>query len=532
MPTPTGYTSAYTSTEIDAKLGAVDGKADKIAEVNHGTSDTTFTLTPNVMHIWGTVASLNLSLPTDSNSTLDEYLFTFTSGSTPTTLTLPASIKWIQDPEFEENKTYQISIVNGLAGFLTNGMVAGSGGGGGENNVIESISVNGVAQTVSNKNVDLLFKTINNTPIEGSGNISIQGGGDAIFIQDIDCSNLVDGTKTISDSSIYTAINTAYQAGKAVYVKWSNSTQFPEPIMPLINASNGAFEFTFSLIAPPINSAILFDVMVYTTHVDISYIGGGYYTKPSGGIPSTDLASAVQTSLGKADTAMQAFIYDIDASNLDEYGEKIVESSTPYTAIHAAYQAGKTIYVRLTNDVSFPFILNMVSTNGLTESGYEFTAIVQNGAATYTAHVDIGASEYYIECHQKFFLEEEEDPTVPSWAKQATKPTYTAQEVGALPSSTTIPSALSQLSDDSTHRVVTDSEKSTWNSKGTYSKPSGGIPASDIASGVIPTVPTNVSAFTNDANYVSSTNTVAIYSGSSAPSSSTGKNGDIYIQTS
>jgi len=30
------------------------------------------------------------------------------------------------------------------------------------------------------------------------------------------------------------------------------------------------------------------------------------YTKPSGGIPATDLADAVQTSLGKADTALQA----------------------------------------------------------------------------------------------------------------------------------------------------------------------------------------------------------------------------------
>jgi len=30
------------------------------------------------------------------------------------------------------------------------------------------------------------------------------------------------------------------------------------------------------------------------------------YTKPSGGIPKTDLASAVQTSLGKADTALQS----------------------------------------------------------------------------------------------------------------------------------------------------------------------------------------------------------------------------------
>lgn len=32
----------------------------------------------------------------------------------------------------------------------------------------------------------------------------------------------------------------------------------------------------------------------------------GTYSKPSGGIPKTDLASAVQTSLGKADTALQA----------------------------------------------------------------------------------------------------------------------------------------------------------------------------------------------------------------------------------
>lgn len=32
----------------------------------------------------------------------------------------------------------------------------------------------------------------------------------------------------------------------------------------------------------------------------------GTYSKPSGGIPKSDLASAVQTSLGKADTALQS----------------------------------------------------------------------------------------------------------------------------------------------------------------------------------------------------------------------------------
>ena len=36
-------------------------------------------------------------------------------------------------------------------------------------------------------------------------------------------------------------------------------------------------------------------------------INTGTYSKPSGGIPKTDLASTVQTSLGKADTALQSY---------------------------------------------------------------------------------------------------------------------------------------------------------------------------------------------------------------------------------
>lgn len=96
------------------------------------------------------------------------------------------------------------------------------------------------------------------------------------------------------------------------------------------------------------------------------------------------------------------------------------------------------------------------------------------------------------------FIKEETDPTVPSWAKQANKPTYTAQEVGALPSSTPIPSALSDLSDDTTHRVVTDTEKATWNGKSDFSGSYNDLTNKPT----IPTVPTNVSAFTNDAGYL------------------------------
>ncbi len=42
----------------------------------------------------------------------------------------------------------------------------------------------------------------------------------------------------------------------------------------------------------------------------------------------------------------------------------------------------------------------------------------------------------------------ETDPTVPAWAKASTKPSYTASEVGALPSTTVIPTKTSDLTND------------------------------------------------------------------------------------
>lgn len=52
--------------------------------------------------------------------------------------------------------------------------------------------------------------------------------------------------------------------------------------------------------------------------------------------------------------------------------------------------------------------------------------------------------------------------------------------------SVAVPDSLSDLADDSTHRTVTDMEKGAWDAK--YTKPDTGIPASDLASGVIPDV--------------------------------------------
>ena len=55
------------------------------------------------------------------------------------------------------------------------------------------------------------------------------------------------------------------------------------------------------------------------------------------------------------------------------------------------------------------------------------------------------------------------------WARQPEKPTYTYEEVGALPDTTFIPSSLSDLSDDENHRTVSDDEKTEWSNKSDFS---------------------------------------------------------------
>lgn len=117
------------------------------------------------------------------------------------------------------------------------------------------------------------------------------------------------------------------------------------------------------------------------------------------------------------------------------------------------------------------------------------------------------------------YLTSETDPTVPSWAKQSSKPTYTASEVGALPSSTVIPSKTSDLQNDSGFiSTETDPTVPSWakqSSKPSYTAQEvGALPSStsipsktsDLTndSGFITSsaLPTKVSDLTNDAGYI------------------------------
>ncbi len=83
-------------TEGTKQVKAVQAKGqqilDSITEIQVNNPSTTYELQPNVQVVWGEVAELNLTLAPEKPNAINIYPFWFTSGATPTRVTLPATI--------------------------------------------------------------------------------------------------------------------------------------------------------------------------------------------------------------------------------------------------------------------------------------------------------------------------------------------------------------------------------------------------------------------------------------------------------
>lgn len=90
---------------------------DNVAYPMESHTEATLEITPNVMHVWGEMAALTITLGAEVEGRANEYLFQFTSGATATTLTLPSTLTWANGEALapEANKVYQVSIVDGNA---------------------------------------------------------------------------------------------------------------------------------------------------------------------------------------------------------------------------------------------------------------------------------------------------------------------------------------------------------------------------------------------------------------------------------
>ena len=88
-----------------------------------------YTINPNTFYLYsstntsdGSVEELAIEFGSEIDGVANEYIFQFTSGANPTTLTFPDNIKWTDEFTIEANKIYQISILNGLGTVMSWGV--------------------------------------------------------------------------------------------------------------------------------------------------------------------------------------------------------------------------------------------------------------------------------------------------------------------------------------------------------------------------------------------------------------------------
>ena len=327
------------------------------------------------------------------------------------------------------------------------------------------------------------IKTINSQSLLGSGNIVIEGGGGGGSIDSIVMNgDAVTVTGGVADLG---TVITQHQdiSGKADKVSSPTNGNFAglDANGNLTDSGHKHSDYQAALV-----SGTNIKTVNSTSLLGSGNISVGTYSKPSDGIPKTDLASAVQTSLGKADTALQSYT-----------------ETDPVFLASAAFGISSS-------DIS--------SWNGK-QDAIDDLSDIRSGAA-----LGATALQSYTET----------DPTVPSWAKASSKPSYTFSEIGTTPTTisgygitdakisngtitlgnNTITPLTSFTETDPIFSAapaasIQSTDISAWNAKlsgvtfnGVAATVTGGVAA------ITASIPTKVSDLTNDAGYTTNTGTV------------------------
>ena len=287
------------------------------------------------------------------------------------------------------------------------------------------------------------IKTINNNSILGSGNIDIQDGGAFIATFTYD-----DQNETWSCDKTAQQIYEAYQANKSIIAVSTYSddvgiifyldtirryyVEEEEHIyirfIPQQHTDGGSNATIHNLTLE-----LYQDGWVERTYNEVEAVTNTYGVSGSSYIITDDGERGGQIRATNDNSGASATIY---WSAMD--GDSYDESSIVFSAEHI-----KTNQVSPTEDYD-------VATKEYVDSSV-------SGISVPTKTSDL--------TNDSGFISTETDPTVPSWAKQSTKPTYTASEVGALPDTTTIPSKTSDLTNDSgfiTGMTILSYGSSTW----------------------------------------------------------------------
>lgn len=95
-----------------------DGVDGRSKEVRHQPTDTTVTINSGEFHVWEVVESLNITLqPAPNSPFLDEYGFSFKTGSTAPRISLPSNIKLPRTFIILPNHIYTVTILGTVLEF-------------------------------------------------------------------------------------------------------------------------------------------------------------------------------------------------------------------------------------------------------------------------------------------------------------------------------------------------------------------------------------------------------------------------------
>ncbi len=199
---------------------------------------------------------------------------------------------------------------------------------------------------------------------------------------------------------------------------------------------------------------------IVSTAVPTSASDLGAYVKPSGGIPKTDLASDVQTSLGKADTALQS----VPSTYRTAAAQDTIDASQD-SAIAAIMGIYWCIYGTTTNS----------EIQAALDNGVLPVALRGNNCYTYDGYTDSQGHSFIRSTLTDLYRIYCKDNV------------WYAGSLGIPQLSSTTPKALGTASAGSANRSSKADHVHPMPSAadiGAYTKPSGGIPATDLAAAV------------------------------------------------
>lgn len=77
------------------------------------------TLDPNKFYVFGEEAEIDVSFAAGTEGQVNEYHFSFVSGSTPTVLSLPVDVIMPDYFTIIANTGYEVSVINNVGAFVT-----------------------------------------------------------------------------------------------------------------------------------------------------------------------------------------------------------------------------------------------------------------------------------------------------------------------------------------------------------------------------------------------------------------------------